>query len=188
MAENQVQSIDEQLGIDGLDLDTKDAAGQKFVFIPKAEGYVDLHVLYLRQFKGAKAGSSITAKVKVVGTPTIEGVEVDREYDLLFSFKDTTTSKYSNQSLREIMCGIYGGDPTNSKSTKVNERLVATIKEGEDFEFAGKVIRMVNVGNPAFATDPVTKVKTPIIDPATGKQKIYYNPAFQKSPVVVEIE
>lgn len=175
------KTIEEELNIDGLDLDSKEAAGGKFVYFPRGKGSADLHILSVKQFKGHKAGSSILMKARCLATDVADA-EVGREYDLLFSFKDSNTASYSNQSLREIMCAIFGGDPTNPKATKVNPRLLTCIKKGDDFADAGSVVKLVYVAKPA--TDKVTK--QPIIDPETGKQRVYWNAVYQKSDVEAE--
>ncbi len=159
----------ESLGIDGLDLDTAEAAQGGYVFIPRAPGGAHLHLLSLTQAKGEKLGKGLRLRVRLVESD-IDGTVASEEYDILFSFVNKTKANYSNQNLRQILCSIYGGDPKNVKFTKVNQQLVDTIKSGEKLAQTKTVVYMKNVGR------TVDK---------DGEKVTYYNPVFSKSEVKV---
>jgi len=174
-----MSDLEDILGIDGLDLDSKDATAGRYVLVPREEGSVDFHLLSIRQVTGHKMGKSIVVKGRALAA-TIEGVEVGEEYDLLFPFTDKTKTNYSNIGLRELMVACFGGDVKDVKSNKVNSRLANCIKQGEDLADGDLVFRLLNVGKPA-----VDKNDQPILND-DGKQRRYVNPTYTKSKLTVE--
>lgn len=123
-------AVEIDLGIDGLDIDSKEAFSNSFNLLPRVVGTTRARVCSIRKVKTQK-GTQVGVRVRPISSSSPE-VSVGTVYDLLFGFSGFSAT-YSNRDLRQITAAIYGFSP-DDKKVELMPKLAEAIDAGEELE------------------------------------------------------